>query len=219
MGKLIDFLSGTKVLEKVKSPINGEIEVIRSLAFGTYIQVANLTQSGGILFDVWKKPLKKVAGSKKQVASVLILGLGGGTVVKLVKKFWPEAKITGVDLDPIMIELGKKYLGLDEKVVEISISDAFNFLATYDSQHTTKFDLILIDLYVGDDFPKKFESENYIQRTRTILASGGIVIFNRLYYGEKRAQSMKFGERLEKIFKKVEIVFPEANVMFICKDE
>ena len=203
----------------MKSPINGEIEVIRSLAFGTYIQVANLTQSGGILFDVWKKPLKKVAGSKKQVASVLILGLGGGTVVKLVKKFWPEAKITGVDLDPIMIELGKKYLGLDEKVVEISISDAFNFLATYDSQHTTKFDLILIDLYVGDDFPKKFESENYIQRTRTILASGGIVIFNRLYYGEKRAQSMKFGERLEKIFKKVEIVFPEANVMFICKDE
>src|SRR3990172_8787664 len=215
MGKLIDFLSGTKVLEKVKSPINGEIEVIRSLAFGTYIQVANLTQSGGILFDVWKKPLKKVAGSKKQVASVLILGLGGGTVVKLVKKFWPEAKITGVDLDPIMIELGKKYLGLDEKVVEISISDAFNFLATYDSQHTTKFDLILIDLYVGDDFPKKFESENYIQRTRTILASGGIVIFNRLYYGEKRAQSMKCGERLEKIFKKVEIVFPEANIMFI----
>ena len=215
MGKLIDFLSGTKVLEKVKSPINGEIEVIRSLAFGTYIQVANLTQSGGILFDVWKKPLKKVAGSKKQVASVLILGLGGGTVVKLVKKFWPEAKITGVDLDPIMIELGKKYLGLDEKVVEISISDAFNFLATYDSQHTTKFDLILIDLYVGDDFPKKFESENYIQRTRTILASGGIVIFNRLYYGEKRKVAVKFAVKLEKSFSRVEYFYPEANVMFI----
>jgi len=216
MGKLIDFLSGTKVLEKVKSPINGEIEVIRSLAFGTYIQVANLTQSGGILFDVWKKPLKKVAGSKKQVASVLILGLGGGTVVKLVKKFWPEAKITGVDLDPIMIELGKKYLGLDEKVVEISISDAFNFLATYDSQHTTKFDLILIDLYVGDDFPKKFESENYIQLVRTVLASGGIAIFNRLYYGEKRPEAMRFAAKLEAVFPKVKYFHPEANVMFLC---
>ena len=79
-----------------------------------------------------------------------------------------------------------------------------------------KFDLILVDLYVGDEFPKKFETKNYIQRIRSVLAHNGIAIFNRLYYGEKRSQAMRFGNKLEKMFKNVEYFYPEANLMFIC---
>lgn len=214
---VIDFLSGTTVLEEIDSPINGKITVVKSLAFGTYIQVGGLTQSGGILYDVWKKPLKKVAGNDKQVARVLILGLGGGTVVKLVRKFWPEAKITAVDLDPTMVELGKKYLGLNAQDIKVVISDAFSFLAGHKSVTTYHFDLILIDLYVGFEFPKEFESEKYISLVKTHLANDGMAIFNRLYYGDERSVAVKFGNKLEKIFSKVDVVYPEANIMFICK--
>ena len=221
MGKIGDFLTGIQVLEEVDSPINGKIKVIKGLAYGTYIQVEGLTQSGGILKSVWKKPLKKVASSKQQVARVLILGLGGGTVAGLVRGFWPEAKITGVDLDPVMVELGRKYLGLDKYKVKVVIGDAYKYIEQgaknkEPRRELKSYDLILVDLYIGREFPKKFESENYIHLVRNILAGEGIVIFNRLYYGEKRSEAVKFGKKLEKMFSKVDVVYPEANVMYVC---
>src|SRR3989338_4259578 len=218
MGKLADFLAGLKVVEDVESPINGKVSVIKSLAFGTYLQVSGLTQSGGIIVDIWSKTLKKIKTQKSKVKNCLILGLGGGSLVKVVKKYWPEAKIVGVDIDPVMVDLGKKYLGLDKSDVNIYIEDAYDFLIQNSKLKSKNYDLILVDLYVGDEFPKKFEDDNYIQHTRSVLASSGVVVFNRLYYGGKRRQSMKFGEKLEKIFNKVDIVFPEANVMFVCYD-
>ncbi len=216
MGKLIDFLSGTKILEEAESPMNGKITVIQSLAFGTYIQVGGLTQSGGIIHDVWKKPLKIVQRTKRKAQRCLILGLGGGTVVKLIKRLWPNAKVVGVDIDPVMVELGKKHLGLGEYDLKVVIGDAYEYLNQRYESKSKKFNLVLLDLYVGDEFPSKFESEDFVNLVKKSLSKGGVAVFNRLYYGEKRAQSMKFGEKLEGSFKKVDIVFPEANVMFIC---
>lgn len=214
MNKLADFLKGKTILEEVNSNINGKIIVERGLAFGTYISVGNLTQSGGIIQDIWKKSLKK-AVSTKDVDKVLILGLGGGTVVKLLRKYWPNAKITGVDIDPVMVEMGEKYLGLDKSDVEVVIEDAYEYVRI-SSETKRKFDLVLVDLYVGDEFPEKFESEKFLRCLKKIIAEGKVAIFNRLYYGEKRGEAVRFLKKLEKIFNKVDVVFPEANVMFIC---
>lgn len=217
MNKIVNFLSGTRILEEVESPINGKITVVNSLAWGTYIQVENLTQSGGILEGIWKKTLKKVTSNRLQVTRCLVLGLGGGSAAKVARDFWPEAKITGVDIDPIMVGLGKKYLGLDEVQVKVQVQDAFEFLTTQNAQPPIPYDLILVDLYVGRDYPEKFESENYIRLVRTVLASNGVAVFNRLYFDEKRLQAVKFGKKLEKIFTKVDCFYPQANLMFICR--
>jgi spermidine synthase len=216
MGKFGDFLAGIKILEEVNSAFNGKITVVKSLAFGTYLQVGGLTQSGGIIKNIWNRTLNKVKNSKLKVENCLVLGLGGGSIIKVVNKYWPEAKITAVDIDPEMVRLGKKYLGLDNKNVKIVISDAYDFLASQNLLHKTHYDLILVDLYVGDEFPKKFETKNYIQLVRRLLASGGVIVFNRLYYGKKRPQSVKFLSILENVFPSVEVIYPEANIMFVC---
>lgn len=216
MGKLADFMTGTQILEEVISPINGRLQVVRSLGFGTYIQAEGLTQSGGIMNNVWRKPLIKIKKQSEKTKTCLILGLGGGTAAKLIQKFWPNAKIVGVDLDPIMVELGKKYLGLDSSKLQVVIDDAEKFLTTNYKLLTTKFDLILVDLYVGDKFPEKFESEKFIGLVKENLAKDGHTIFNHLYWGEKRPKAMRFLKKLEKNFKKVDVVYPEANIMFIC---
>src|SRR4030043_825753 len=129
MSKISDFLTGTQILEEVNSPINGNIKVVKGLAFGTYIQVEGLTQSGGILKSVWRKPLKKLKNERiEKLKNCLILGLGGGTGAGLVREFWPDVKITGVDLDPVMIALGRKYLGLDKYGVNVVIGDAYEYV-------------------------------------------------------------------------------------------
>jgi len=226
-----NLLSLTKVLEERKSKYNGHLKVSKSLGFGTYIQAEGLTQSGGIVETIWRSTLRKVKGKRREVKECLILGLGGGTVAKLIRKNWPasprgepEVKITGIDIDPIMIELGKKYLKLNDYKVKIIIGDAFNFLHDSEQSRGTnhpnqKYDLIIVDLYNGEEFPEKFETENYMQLVRTVLSNKGVAVFNRTYYGDKRPKAVKFGNKLKKVFAKVEWFYPEANLMFICSNQ
>ncbi|MBI2066078.1 hypothetical protein HYT60_01035 [Candidatus Woesebacteria bacterium] len=162
-----------KVLEEVDSPINGKIRVVTTLGLGTYLQVNNLTQSGGIVDGFWRHLLGKIKRKKPEIKNCLVLGLGGGSAAMRVKTLWPQAEVTGVDVDPLMIKLGKKYLGLTG--VKVVIKDASR-----------------------------------------LLRNNGLAVFNRLYYGEKRPAAMKFGAKLEKVFARVDYVFPEANVMFVC---
>lgn len=199
-------------MEERKSKFNGELRVVRTLGLGTYIQADGLTQSGGIVETFWRQTLRRVRN--EEIKNCLILGLGGGTVAKLVRKFWPDAKITGVDIDPMMIALGKKYLGLDRIDVEIKIADAYKYLKN--SQQNSDYDLVVIDTYSGDQFPADFETEQFLSLTRGPLLRQRMVIFNRLYYGDKRPEAVKFGRKLEKIFPKVEWYYPEANLMFVC---
>lgn len=197
-------------MEEIDSPINGRIKVVKSLGLGTYIQVDNLTQSGGVVYEVWRTVLKKISHQPLTVNHCLILGLGGGSAAKLVKKFWPEAEITGIDIDTVMVELGKKYLGLSQ--INVVIGDAKKFVTNCKE----KYDLVLVDTYLGDKFPKKFESDEFLKSVRRLLFNGGIAVFNRLYFGEKRPEAVKFGKRLEKVFEKVKYVYPEANIMFVA---
>lgn len=203
---------GVKILEEVTSPINGKITVLKSIGFGTYIQAEGLTQSGGVVHDVWKTTLRKL--KKEEVKKCLILGLGGGSAATLVKRFWPKASITGVDIDQIMVNMGKKYLGLNEVDIKLKIIDAQDFL----DDSPDKYDLILTDTYQGYDYPEKFETREYLQLVKSRLSIKGIAVFNRLYFDDKRPLAVKFGKKLEKVFAKVDVFYPEANIMFVCRE-
>ena len=205
---------GGRVLKTLDSKINGRIEVRKSLAFGTYISAGGLTQSGGVVYEIWKKTLKRIKKEKTSLDNCLILGLGGGSVSGLVRKYWPESKITGVEIDSRMVDLGKEFLGLNDLNIDIKITDAFSFCEKV-SEKKEKFDLVIVDLYLGDKFPEKFDSLEFISLVKKILSSQGLVIFNKLYYGEKRKESLNFAKKLEKVFEKLEYYYPEANLMLI----
>lgn len=217
---------GTKVLEEKNSKFNGNLCVVKTLGMGTYIQAGGLTQSGGIVESIWKQTLRHLNNKKIFTESestkplimnnCLILGLGGGTVAKLIRKNWPEASLTGVEIDPVMVELGKKYLGLDRLNTDIKITDAARYIKN--DTLNTKYDLIIVDLYRGDKFPERFETEDYTRLIGNKLSKSGVAVFNRLYYGDKRPEAVKFGRKLEKIFSEVAWFYPEANLMFLCSN-
>ena len=215
MGKLENLFSGIKILEEVESPINGKLTVIRDFAWGVYIKGGGLTQSGGVVEKVWNTSLKETKKIKREVNKCLILGLGGGAAAKVVKKYWRQPTMTGVEIDPIMINLGEKYMGLKKDEVNIVIEDAMKFVKRK-IKSGEKYDLIVVDMYVEDNVPKKFTTPEFYKMTKKLLEKDGIVVFNRLYYGEKRKESNKSRENLENIFSRVTPVYPEANIMFIC---
>lgn len=207
--------SGSVVLEEIQSPINGRLQIVQSFEWGNYVLSGGLTQSGGVVVSVWKHTLTRIKKENFHVSNCLILGLGGGSVAGLMKKMWPESKVTGIEIDPLMVDLGIRYLGLCASDVEIEITDALDFCAKK-TKEGKKFDLILVDIYIQDEVPERFEDEDFVRTLTNLLEEGGTVVFNRLYFDEKRGKAVRFGKVLEKVFPGVKASYPEANVMFIC---
>lgn len=209
-----DFLAGRRVLAEAESSVNGKLVVVRDLAWGTHILAGGITQSGGVVELIWRKALEKVSRRLCHPSSILILGLGGASIAKLAWRLWPGVRITGVDVDPVMVELGVKYLELDESKVKVEIQDALDFVRATAYSHS--YDLVCVDLYVGERYPKKFESMKFLRLVRELLNSGAVAVFNRLYYKDKKMPADRFQKRLGKVFSRIEVFRPEANVMFLC---
>jgi spermidine synthase len=178
-----------KTIFQTQSKISGEIKVKEQLDQYT-LQVQNLTQSGGIIKSIWQKPLKKVKNAER----VLLLGLGGGTVVHLIKERFPEVKITALEIDSEIIKIGKKYFGLEKvKNLKIINTEAIKWVFGYDiSKYRSKFDLILVDLYLGEKFPKKAMNDQFLKNLKKILAPQGTVILNWLKNKEAKEIKQKF---------------------------
>lgn len=210
-----DFLAGKKVLKKVHSTFNGDLIVVRDFLWGTYIMGGGLTQSGGVAYEVWDASLARVSKIKKEIKSSLIVGLGGGSIANIIRKNWgSDVLITGVDIDSVIVSLGEKYLKTKSDNVHVVIGDAIDFV----KNEKQKFDLICMDTYQMDEFPKKFESQVFLENLKNILNENGVVVFNRLYYNEKRKIADEFYHSvLQKNFTKIKIVYPQANIMYICE--
>ncbi len=194
-----------KTVLKTKSKISGEIVVKEQLGKHT-IYVQNLIQSGGVIKDIWQKPLKKI----NKASQVLILGLGGGTVVQLIKKKLPQARITAIEIDKEIIKIGKKYFGLKKiKDLEVVNADAIDWVGKYRGD---KVDLILVDLYLGGEFPPRAMNEDFLEGLKKILSKEGLIIFNWL----KNKGENQLVEKLEQTFPRVKRIETATNLFLAC---
>lgn len=211
------FFRGYSVLEKVESKVNGQIEIREDIFGRRSLLVGGISQSGHLVKKPWERAIKKVFSFNSSVKSCLILGTGAGSAAKVIHNFFPKAKMTGVEIDPLMIKMGRKYLDLSTvKNLEIRIADAIQ--TTKNKQQTTKkFNLVLVDLYFGDQVPGKASTEEFIRRVKDLLFRSGIAIFNRLYYGQKKKEAEEFETKLEKVFSKVEPLRVSASIFFLCQ--
>ncbi len=211
------FFQGYSVLEKVESKINGQIEVREDFFGRRSLLVGGISQSGYSVEKLWEKPIKKVFSFKSSVKSCLILGTGAGSASKVIHNYFPKAKMTGVEIDPLMIKMGRKYFDLSTvKNLEIKIADAISLVTGHRSP-VTNYDLILVDLYLGKEVPEKAKTDEFIKNVKRLLSPSGIAIFNRLYYGQKKKEANEFESRLKKIFSKVELLHVSANLFFLCQ--
>jgi len=204
-----------KEIFKVRSKFNGEIKITEKGGRRSLL-VAGLSQSGPLVQHLWQQGLQSI---KRPVENVLILGLGTGSAVKPIKKFWPKAEIYGVEIDPEIISLGERYFGLSPDEVTIILADALKIASKKEIERRT-FDLILVDLFLGDKFPKQAEAREYLQNLKHLLSKNGLMIFNRLFFGRHRRPTIVFKKRLEEFFGNVTVktipwLFP-SNLLIFC---
>jgi hypothetical protein len=79
------------------------------------------------------------------------------------------------------------------------------------------FNLILVDLYLGDLIPKKSHSRSFLRDLKKILSPTGEIIINCLFYGEHKVEAEKVVKEVAKIFAKVNLVRAWSNLLVVCQ--
>ncbi|MDP4180549.1 MAG: fused MFS/spermidine synthase [Bacillota bacterium] len=110
--------------------------------------------------------------SKKDV---LILGLGTGTYAKQLKRFFPNTNIDGVEIDPKIVDLSKKYFQLKDNEANIYINDGRTYLNTCSDK---KYDLIMVDAYHDITIPFHMSTKEFFSKVKEHLNAGGALVVN-----------------------------------------
>ncbi|MBI4130078.1 fused MFS/spermidine synthase, partial [Candidatus Roizmanbacteria bacterium] len=205
-------------LYQTQSPVNGLISVIEQFGKRELV-VGGLQQSGDLVELIWKSALQHIQNTKYKVRNILILGLGGGSAVKVINRYFPNAIIIGVEIDPVIIDVGKKYFQLGKyKNLIIIQTDAFEYVKNEnDLNHFNRFDLIVVDLYVGEEIPKKLKSDPFLNNLKRVLAKDGRVMINHLRGKGREKELASFTKHLNRVFPSVTNVRPLVNQVFICQ--
>lgn len=112
------------------------------------------------------------------IRRVLVLGVGGGAVIRLLQRFVAPERIVGVDLDPVHLDVARSFFGVDPKRTELHRADARDWLAAY---RGAPFDLIIEDLF-GEEHgaPRRAVKPNGIWYNALLkhLAPEGALVMN-----------------------------------------
>jgi spermidine synthase len=177
-----------KILDEVDSVYNGKIRIVH-VGNTKKIMVENIVQS--VNWDspickrlYWGRVIEVLQDEKPDLERVLVLGLGGGTLIHLINQNFPNAFVHSVELDPVMVEVAKKHFDLDSvpnhKVI---VADALKVVVDPESFNISKFsfDVLIVDIYVGETYPDLGKSGNFISALKRLVKSDGLIIFNRIY--------------------------------------
>lgn len=185
------------------SKINGEIKVTEFMG-KTTLYCGEVTQSGGFTVKMWEEALKRVQSrsNRDRVQSCLVLGLGGGTVIRMLEKSFSKIRITAVDIDPVMVRIAQKHFFTGTSPhTSVVVADALDYVSR---EYKNKFDLIIVDLYLGKLNPAKSHGRDFLANIKKLLEERGLVLFNANYQSGKMKEYDSFLARCRELFDRVE---------------
>jgi spermidine synthase len=111
----------------------------------------------------------------RPIERVAILGNAAGTTARAFGVFYPGATIDGVELDPEVSEVGRRFFGLgDNPRLDVRDADARPFLAATDR----RYDLIVVDAYRQPYIPFYLATREFFRLAAKRLTPGGILALN-----------------------------------------
>lgn len=120
---------------------------------------------------------------------LLLLGMGGGELAQHLLEHCPNLHIDGVELDPKVIELGRRYLGLmTGPKLHMTQGSALDVTDTLVRKGQKKYDAVIIDCYsAGGQVPKDCRSGHFFENIYSVLKPGGLVLQGIWHYAPNEA--------------------------------
>jgi spermidine synthase len=184
-----------QLIKTLTSKYNSEIQLIKFM--GKFrLDMGGLTQSGPIIEEIWQSSLKKLLPKNFSPGKSLILGFCTGSAARVISQRFPNCQITGIEIDPVIIDIAKKYFRVDEiKKLQIVNDDALKYINKL--KKNDNFDLILIDCYIGYKIPAEFKNPKTLEK---IKKHTRILLLNRLFWDKHKQKTLDFISKLNQNF-------------------
>jgi spermidine synthase len=118
--------------------------------------------------------LAPLFGSGQPPGRIAIIGLAGGTVARQYTSIDGPIPIDGVEIDPKIVEVGRRYFDMNEPNLKVAVADGRYWLATQDQ----KYDVIAVDAYRQPYIPFYLTTREFFQSARDHLNPDGVVAIN-----------------------------------------
>lgn len=189
-------------LESLHSDYNGTLDIILSqgrLQLCTQEAIYSFDDK----YDNFVLGFNQINWEQLKPKNVLVLGLGLASIPYILeKKMGKDLHYTAVEIDDAVIELASKY-ATPRLTSPIDIYQADGYV--YVQQCKDQYDLILLDIFVSDKIPQKFQSVQFFELLDNLLTPNGIILSNRL------ANTKLDKEESNKNYEIFKIVFPNAK--------
>ena len=136
---------------------------------------------------------------------VLIVGLGGGSMVHYLQQTDPGVKIDAIEIDPLVVKLAADMFGTKPtENVNIVTADGFKFIATAKDQ---TYDVIYMDAFLKPSAdtdetgaPLALRTQQFYKQLQQKLKPGGVVAFNLNPHAELEADIRELTEAFPQLY-------------------
>jgi spermidine synthase len=130
---------------------------------------------------------------------LLMVGLGGGSLVRALLPHDPSMRMDVVELNPVVVDVAKQFFAIEPSDrLAIHVGDGREFV----QKATKRWDLILLDAYGDDYIPFPLTTVEFVRSLAERLEPNGAVVSNVWYRNDKifRAMIRTFREVFPNIY-------------------
>lgn len=137
----------------------------------------------------------------KKIQRVLVLGVGGGAVIRQLHRYIEPLEIVGVELNPVHLEIAQRFFEVDKSMAQLHQADAIQWVKDYDGP---KFDMIIEDLFgeeKGEPVRAVKADTSWCNVLSRHLTRDGVLVMNFIDIAEMRQSECLNKQYLAKHFK------------------
>ncbi|MDO8736112.1 MAG: fused MFS/spermidine synthase [Thermoleophilia bacterium] len=105
---------------------------------------------------------------------VLVIGNAAGSIPRLMTSFYPDVQLDGVEIDPGVVEAGRRFFDMNEPNLTVHVADGRPFLKTSNAS----WDMIAVDAFRQPYIPFYLTTREFFEETRDHLTNQGVVMIN-----------------------------------------
>jgi spermidine synthase len=179
-----------------------EDEGLRCMAFGRNLSArqscVSLSDRGQLVFNYARMMMAALYLNPKP-KRVLILGLGGGTLVTAFQTLLPDAAIDAAEIDPAVVRMAREYFDLDPApYTRIYAEDGRVFVKRM-QRRGVSYDLIVLDAFDHEYIPEHMLTREFLLEVKSLLGEHGVLAANtfsvsKLYDHESATYYSVFGD-------------------------
>jgi spermidine synthase len=131
-----------------------------------------------LLMSVYHHAIVVGAVLAEPIERILLIGLGGGGFARFALRFFPEARIEAIEIDPLVARLARRYFGVrSDPRLSIEVDDAVRVLSRT-AAGEDRYELIVLDAYCGAEIPAPLARREFLEQVRRSLSRRGIAVAN-----------------------------------------